>query len=265
MISPYSRARGKVTTIGVIVAMVCLVLVTALVPPAGAGTSAEEVDSSTSPSLVVTLFENGSATITLTLTYDLENNETRAAFRDLQSDENTRERLRSRFGGRMAELARETEADREMTTGTATIDVWQVNDSTGAVELSVMWHGLAARTTDGGLAVSEPFASGFDPDRRFVVVAPEGYAVEVVRPPPNASTDRRVVYEPERRLSGFELVVVPEDNEDTETTENGGTQADETTTTEDQSGDGSQTETPGFGVGIAVVAVVLAVVARVKR
>ncbi|MFB6119263.1 PGF-CTERM sorting domain-containing protein [Halosegnis sp.] len=111
------------------------------------------------------------------------------------------------------------------------------------------YSGLAAVDGDR-LVVTEPFASGFEPDRLFVVRGPEGYAVSEAASQPTATDDWSGRYEAETGLDGFAVSLAPTETESTGTTTDGGGEPTET---------GGQ---PGFGVVAALVALAAVLVAR---
>jgi hypothetical protein len=110
--------------------------------------------------------------------------------------------------------------------------------STGVVSLSVEWTGLAA-TTDEGLVVTEPFATSFEPDRRFVVRGPDGYELTGVSPAADTRTDHSVEWAAGTSLNGFQAMF------ESASTSSATSMV---TTTPTASGTG----TPGFGVAAAV-------------
>ncbi|MCT9098135.1 hypothetical protein [Haloarchaeobius sp. HME9146] len=116
-------------------------------------------------------------------------------------------------------------------------------NDTGIVALSVTWEGLAAREDDQ-LVVSDPFDSGFDIDRAFRVTGPAGYELVTVSPPPTARTQATATWAGGTSLDGFEAhFVAVEDS-----TQSG--------TGADGSDVGSSGGAPGFGLGIATLAIV---------
>ena len=130
----------------------------------------------------------------------------------------------------------------------------------GIVTLSVTYVGLAA-VADDTLTVTEPFASGFEPDRRFVVTAPDGYAVAAATPAADTSGDARVVYDAGTHLSGFELVLEP-----TGTPSPTETPVKTMANTDEPSDGGTDTGgQPGFGAVAAALALVAAALVAVCR
>lgn len=209
-----------------------LCLVAALLV-AGSGPVAGQDDAKRS--LVVNLEEDGSAELTLTITYDLADQEERDAFEELQDDAEAREDIRRRYLDRMQSVAHDAEnaTGRTMAVTSAAVNLRTTdNGETGIVELTVDWDGLAA-VEDGTLVVTEPFASGFEPDRTFTVSAPEGYEVATVTPEPDSSDATSVTYERGTSLEGFEATFAESD------------------------GGLTDTDLPGFGLLVAAVAILL--------
>lgn len=211
-------------------AMAALLVVagaSAAIPPASAAETPEE-------SFAVALNEDGSARVALALTFDLTTDSERAAFDRLRTNETAREQLRPSFAERLDAVAAET-ADatgRSMRVENASVDVRSAN-GVGVVELAATWHGLAAVDGDR-LVIREPFASGFQSDRRFVVTAPDGYTLSSVSPAADTRDDPRAAWAAGTSLDGFELVA-------TEGTAGAGT---------------------GFGVAVAVAAIAGALLVR---
>lgn len=231
-----SNIRSRVAVVLVAVAVVLSVVVA---PATADASTAEE----TTPSLVVDLHEDGSATVTLVQTYDLETDDERAAFESLQDDEGAREEAKTRFADRMSDVAADAAeaTGREMSVSDPSIDL-RTTDGVGVVELSVTWSNLAA-DQDGRLVVTEPFASGFEPDRQFAVVGPDGYELDGATPAPDESGETSATWGAGTDLRGFEVAFAPAGDGGT------GTEADE--------------GIPGFGVPAALVA--LAAIALLAR
>jgi PGF-CTERM protein len=228
--------------------LLCLAVATSLVAaPAAAQTEGER--------FLVELDAAGDADVSVTFTYDLDSEDERAAFEELQGNETARKALAERFGNRMAAVAEDTSAatDREMSVGDPTAQLRRDGD-VGTVELSVAWSNLAAVDGDR-LTVTEPFASGFEPDRAFAVVPPEGYGVSSAEPTPSGSDETTATWDAGTSLEGFEAVVEPTDGDEA----TGGA--------DDGTPDGDATEdSPGFGVAVALVALSVAtIVARRGR
>lgn len=189
---------------------------------------------------LVELDAEGDADVAVTYTYDLETDSERAAFEELEANETAREELADRFGNRMQGVAdrASNETGRSMTVTDASVDVKSA-DGVGIVTLSVTWENLAA-VEDDRLTVTEPFASGFEPNRPFTVSAPDGYEIASASPSADSSSEGSVTWNAGTSLDGFEVVA-------------------------DGSGsttDGSDADGAGFGVAIAASALVAAAFAR---
>ncbi|MFC6756678.1 MULTISPECIES: DUF7345 domain-containing protein [Haloarcula] len=231
------------------------VLVGAAVAPAGAvqtGDAPEE-------SLTVDLATDGDAAITVVSTFDLDEESEQAAFEELQTNETARSVYEARQSSRWASVADSTEnrTDREMAVTDSSLSLSK-SDSTGVATFSVTWEGLAA-AEDGMLTLDEPFASGFEPDRQFVVVLPGEYNLESVSPGPSNTTDGRVVYDADADLNGFSMVATsttgPAVTPDGETSVTPASDRTPVTTTD---GNG-----PGFGaVGALIALFATALLAR---
>lgn len=206
------RAHTRVFT-----AVAAIALIGTLLAPGAAALT----DPGTEPaveegsSFVVAFDADGNATVTLVLTYDLADDADEAAFRDLRERPET---VTSRFGDRLSRIVERTAAEtgREMAVSDVRTTV-KSTDGTGVFRLSATWTNLAA--TDGDrLVVSEPFASEFQPDRPFVLVAPDGYEVADTTVDADASRspdsgDPAVVeWTAGTDLSGFSATLAPSDS-----------------------------------------------------
>lgn len=187
------RGRAHALT----VTLVALSLVAAAVPATAQSGGVEE-------SLVVSLDDDGSAEVSLRLTYDLRSDDRRAAFESLRDDAAARERRARAFGDRMAGVADAIAAEtgRETAVSNVGADLRTV-DRTGVVELAATVDGFAATPGDR-VRVAAPFAGGFVTDRPLVVVPPEGYERTTATPAPDATADGRLRWGANRDLSGFE-------------------------------------------------------------
>ncbi|MFC6614114.1 PGF-CTERM sorting domain-containing protein [Halopenitus salinus] len=245
------------------IASACLAAVVVSGLLAGATGGAAAADHDGSPAFVVELEENGDATVTLVSTYDLRDDDERDAFRALANDTDARSALRDRFESRMASVANDTaaETDREMRVSDGSIDVSnQESSEVGTVALSVRWSGLAA-LEDDSIVLTEPFASGFESDRTFVVTAPDGYAASGVTPEADSGGAEQegepesLRWEPGTSLEGFEVTFEPTSSANGDS--------------DDAAGSGSsQASAPGFGAVTAVLALIgtlLAARARADR
>lgn len=151
----------------------------ALAAPAAAAGHGEE-------RFLVALDAEGDADVSVTYTYDLETEAERDAFEEPETNETVRERLSTRFENRMAGVAAaaSNETGRSMAASGASISAAS-SDGVGTVTLTVRWTNLAAVDGDR-LVVTEPFASGVQPDRTFTVRAPDGDAIADASPDPSS-------------------------------------------------------------------------------
>lgn len=192
---------------------VALVLVLTLVvaAPAGVAAGAHGDDMPTEPAFVVDLHEDGSAEVTVVVTFDLETEDERDAFQSYRDDQSAQTEFRDEFVDRMQSIATTTgeETGREMQISDPSITFSTAHgDDTGVVALSVTWHGLAAQNGDE-LVVTEPFTSEFTTDRKFVVTAPDEYALETSTPEPTSQTDNSATWSSGTDLDGYQVVVSP--------------------------------------------------------
>lgn len=223
---------------------VALLLVTASAPATAAHPS---------PALVVDLDDDGSAQVTLRLTYDLTTDDERSAFEEIRASESTRQETLDRFRERLSRVANASEnaTGRSMAVTAGSVDLTTTDDDVGVVRLSVEWDGLAA-TRDGRLVVTTPFADGYDPDRELVVSGPEGYEVADAAPSPTARDGRTLRWDAGTSLTDYSVTYAPAD---------GGTAGgygDGGDGTDDADGGPSGGSAPGFGVVTALAALATA-------
>lgn len=249
-------------TIAIVVGSFLLAIAAAGTPVAATEPVGAQTTTQSESVFVVTLDADGSATVTLRLTYNLTSDEQRAAFESLQNDTAIRDRIESDFESRMRSITTDV-ADRTgrdvRTTGVAIGLETTSDESIGVVELTATWQNIAA-VNDDRVVLTEPFASGFTPDRRFVVVGPDGYTPTEVTPTPTESGSNAVAWTTGTDLDGFTATFVPDGGAETGAAANqpdssGGSENDPTVT-------GGQ---PGFGVLIGTVAVLVVAVITARR
>lgn len=215
---------------GLAAALLAVVLLAAVLPAITAANATQPAsDFPAEPAFLIVLEPDGSAQATLTVAFDLTTDAERNAFEALRANDSARERRLGQFASQMRSVAdrAEANADREMRIAEPTIQFIERGD-TGIVALTVTWEGLAARSGDA-LVLREPFASGFTLDRAFYVVAPDGHELSSVKPTPMNRTPTTATWAPGTSLEGFEATFVPRTGADA----------------------------PGFGIGTAVLAVLL--------
>lgn len=232
MTTPPDHRRTLTALVVVLVA-----LATAVAPVAG--------QDDAEPAFVVEVHADGSAAVSVRSTFDLTTEAEREAFQSLVDDERVQQDAAGRFLDRLRPVASgaANATGREMAVTDATVDLRRTADGeTGVVTLSVTWAGLAAVEGDR-LVVTEPFASGFAPDRPFVLRAPDGYEVTSAAPEPAATARAEATWTAGADLSGFAVEMQP-------------------TATDDAARSGGQ---PGFGVTTAVLAGIVGVLTAAAR
>lgn len=217
-------------------ALTALVLVLSLLVPAVP--AAAQSDAPTE-SLTVSLDGDGSARVSIRLTYDLREDDRQAAFESLREDAVSRERRVRAFGDRIAGVADAIAAETERETAVSDVDVeFRTVDRVGVVKLAATVDGFAAAPESGArVRVTTQFAGGYVTDRPLVVVPPEGYERTTATPAPDATSDGRLRWDADRDLSGFEATFAER----------------------------SATGAPGFGLLGAVAALALAAALATRR
>lgn len=232
---------------GALVALLVVSAAVAAVGPVAASDASQEFVASDEAAFVVDLQQDGSADITLRLTYDLTTQNETESFESLRNDSQAQTELRDRFENRMQSVAADASnvTGREMRVTDASISLRTSDDgNTGIVSLSVTYEGLAAVDGDT-LTVTEPFASGYVTNQAFVIRAPDGYSLPSVSPSAAQRSDSAAMWTADTNLDGFEVTAEPSET---------------ATTTKAETGGGI----PGFGVAGALVAIA-AVVSLARR
>ena len=232
-LSPLPQWRTVVLTVVVLLASVA----------GTASASSGAVDKDLQPGFVVAVEPDGSARVSVVLTFDLTTDDERAGFEAVREDsENVTATFHDRFV-RLADRASE-ETGRTMAVTEPTTRVYTTDgDQVGVVELAVTWEGLATRIDDG-LVLSEPFADGFAPDRPFTIRGPEGYALADASPAPDESDGRSATWSAGSSLDGFRVTFEPA-----------------SASTSTAAGIGSPVLIAG-GIGLGILVAVLAVLRR---
>ena len=240
-----------------------------------AGADEHATPAADEPAIQVEVAEDGAAAVAFTYTFDLTDGDAEAAFEELRTDEDAKETFRDRFENRLREVAADAsaETEREMSISDVTLGAERY-DETGVVRVSLQWSGLVATENDR-LVVTEPFASGFEPDRPLYVTFPAEYTVADRHPEPDRDGERHLVWEAGADLTDFEVVGVlaeavdEDDGETNDADSEDETGDDETDDADDgnESLDDSDDDGPGFGVlaaGSALLTVALLATRRVR-
>lgn len=248
-----SRPATRRLRVGSILVTMALLLTASPAMATPSAAAQPPADLPNEPAFVVALEADGSARLTLTVTFDLTTDREGEAFEALQANTTAREQRTDRFASRIQAIAdrAETDTGREMAIRDPTIAFVERNE-TGIVALSVTWDGLADRSGDE-LVLGEPFSGDFGLDRPFVIIGPEGYELDTVTPAPTERSTNAATWAAGTSLEGFEATFVP---------------ADEPATTGPATAEGMTTRTgadaPGFGMGVAILALVLGVALRLS-
>jgi len=157
-------------------------------------------DTLSEPAFVVDLQPDGDATVSLVVTYDLTDDGDQQAFEQLRADPSN---LTGNFEQRLSQIAARTATDtgREMSISDASATV-ETRDGVGVIRVDAEWSNLASVSGDE-LTLTEPFASEFQPDRLFVVTAPDGYQLTDSSHEPANQTDGSTQWASGADLSGF--------------------------------------------------------------
>ncbi|KAB1196360.1 MULTISPECIES: hypothetical protein [Haloferax] len=184
------------------------------------GQSETAVGNETS-AFVVDLSSDGSARVTLRLTYNLSEEADRTGFERLEANAST---FAQSYANRLEPLAARAsnETSRQMVIRDPTAQFVET-DSTGIVELSATWTNVATHR-DGQVVLAEPFDDGFDPERPFVVRGPDGYELESATPNPAVKTATVVAWNTSESLDDLSVTFESTDSDTDQP-------ADETTTT----------------------------------
>lgn len=223
--------------------MVVVLLVMGGAATTAVGATQASSDLPAEAALHIALVEDGSARVTLVVPFDLTTEEEREAFEILRTNGTAREQRTERFATRMRSIAdrAEANADRDMQISQPTIDFADRGDN-GIVALSVTWEGLAARSDDE-LVLREPFASGVTLDRSFHVIAPDGYRLAMASPTPTERARTEATWTAGTSLDGFEVTFA---TAQTQTATQTSAEVPET-----------GADAPGFGISIAIIALLL--------
>lgn len=176
-------------------------------PSAGAQTAERSATEDTT--FVADLAEDGDATVTLRLSFDLDREEERQALARLRENRST---IAAEFEEELAAVAARTadRTGREMRVSGSSVRV-STDGSTGVVELSATWVGLAA-VEDGRLVVSEPFSEAFRPPGRFEIRGPEGFELDAAAPASETTAAPGASWPAGSSLDGLQVAFVPADS-----------------------------------------------------
>ncbi|MFC7098025.1 DUF7345 domain-containing protein [Halobaculum marinum] len=243
-------SRGSNRTVRLLLALTVAVAATTAVGPAAATeTASTDLTTGATEAFVVNVTEQGDATVALRLTFDLSSDGERRAFEAVDDD---RENVSRRFAERIDRVASQAgeRTGRSMAVRNATVHV-STDDggATGVVTIAATWTNLAVVEGDR-LTVGAPFASGFEPDRAFVVRGPTGYTFDEANPTPDAVDGRAAAWSGGASLEGFSATFAP---------------AASAADADGDSADGTATSAPTPLPGVLVTALAGAVLLAVRR
>ncbi|MFB6132762.1 MAG: DUF4897 domain-containing protein [Halanaeroarchaeum sp.] len=222
--------------------LVVAFLLTAAAGPASAQSAGQE------EAVIFDIQPDGTVEVTVVLTFDLTTEHERQAFRTIETNQSTREDIRTRFQDRMARLAEATtrKVDRDVVVTETQLSVETAGDGDmGIVRLRATIRNLADVQGER-ILLTEPLASGFDAERPVIVRLPDGYTVDHVTPAPDGRRDGTLRWDASTTFDGFELALAPGQADDS------GDQGTTGTTDSDRTG----ATTPGFGIGTAALVLV---------
>lgn len=263
--------RGRPSSVGVVLAAVCLLCLAA--GSAAAGTAAGATgggapsDDATSPASAavqtvepsngtfrVALKADGDADVRYTDELNLSDDEERREFEEIRDNETHRAVLADRREEEMAFVSAQANehVDRELRVGEVTVET-ETRGDVGVVAYRFAWENLAA--VDGERVVlAEPFSLYDELDRELVVVAPAGYELTAVDPDPAQRNATTASWPALTDLSGFEVVAEGE-----------GAGADGGVGDGDDGDGGVIADGPGLGPGVAAAALLLAATLARRR
>lgn len=184
---------------------VCALLTASLAAgPAGAVHDADR-------QFVVELQEDGTATVTYELSYNLSVPAERDRFTRLANNSSALAERRAAFAERLRAAAANgsDRSPRQMRIENVTATIRRAN-GTGVVELRARWVALAG-IYGAQVVVNEPFGTSFDPNGTLVVRGPEGYIREQVSPPPDLARKNSAFWSADSDLDGFSARFVDPD------------------------------------------------------
>lgn len=237
---------------------VCVVAVVAVGATLLAAAGAQTTEEPAADALIVEMQENGDAAVTLTIGFDLTDTDQRTDFEAFADSEAQQQAQVDEYQSRLSRVATETSTrtDREMTVTEPTIQTRTTDGGdVGLVVLTAVWEGLAADNGDR-LRLGAPFDSGFTADRTLVVRPPEQHQVVTTAPTPDTNAEQ-LVWDADRSLDSFEVVLGAAERSNT-----GGDDSGDTTNSAESGSDDASG--PGFGV-FAVVAAVAAAAVGLRR
>jgi len=264
--------RGSVRVLLSVICVVVLVTLGATTAVADTGSEADAaLEEPVADAVIVDLEDGGDAAVSVTIPFDLTESDEQTDFEAFVESNETQQEQLDQYDSRLERVATELESqvsrdmavtDPEITTRTTD------GGELGLVVLTASWEGLAA-TSDDQLVLGPPFDSGFSAEQKLVVRPPPQHRVVATTPAPTNESDQ-LVWDSNRTLDEFEVVIEPQDGETADDTDGADTDsgtADTDSAADSDSPDGGGDATgAGFGTLVTVLgAVVLSVWLAVRR
>lgn len=256
---------------------VLLLVVLLLVSSAGLTTAPSDVD----PSITIQLQSDGSAEWTIVNTVSLSTEGERAAFEELAANDTRKQQLLANTIASYREVANGSSErlDRSMSVEPTAIDLRR-EGATGVITARMHWTNFA-RTTEAGLVVGDVFAGGFPlrQNRTLTIQGPEGYRLASHNvSTANSVADGKLTWEgpatihPSIALTYEKVTPTPTPTPaaspaetGTETSVGTATETSVGTATETSVGTATGESAPGFGIVVAVVALLAATLLGRRR
>jgi MYXO-CTERM domain-containing protein len=234
---------GDVSILRLVGYVAVLITLGAVLSVTAAGAPAQaDTDEPLTDAIVVDLDAEGDAVVTVTIPFDLTVTDQATEFEAFAENESKQAAQLDQYESRLSNIAAEMESQtgREMSvTNPSLATETRDGGDLGVVELTATWEGLAA--TDGDrLVLGPPFDSGFDADRTVAVRPPDQHRVVSTTPTPD-SEGERLSWNGGDSLDGFEVVVAPQGEENTDDTsgDDGSDDSADDTSGDDGNTDGS--------------------------
>lgn len=156
------------------------------------GGAAAAADAPADGRLLVELDDEGGADAVFVDAYNLTVDGQRAAFEDIRRNDERRAAAAAELRSGLQSVSEEASAgiDRELRIGEVTVET-RVSGDAGIVAYRFRWENLT-RVDGGRVVLTEPFATFDALDRELVVVAPAGYELTEVSPPPERRIENTV-------------------------------------------------------------------------
>ncbi|QLD85766.1 hypothetical protein HWV23_08540 [Natronomonas halophila] len=180
-----------------------VVLLAACCLAATAGLAAGVHEESTDDTLAIELTADGNAAVHHITTYNLSAEDEQSAYEAISTNETARADHREETMSDLEAAAAtgRNGTDLDMRVRDPSVDTYERN-GTGFVSVTVTWENLAYYN-ETMVVVTEPFRSGYEPDRDVTIHGPEGYRRGVTQPPPGIARLNSAAWSVESDFSNF--------------------------------------------------------------